>query len=128
MDAAHKGPVMQRFDVGLNKFLNNIQVFGDFRCHETHVDGLVQDCSNSIAIALELLQSCTKPSISFKWLYVPHTWSWSTKLLVWKKKQKKNEVIGWAFEYLGENRSRNSTQINVLCVNIKQIPTKVRFQ
>ena len=25
-----------------------------------YVDGLVQDCSNSIANALELLQSCTK--------------------------------------------------------------------
>ena len=31
-----------------------------------HIDGLVQDCSNSIANALELLQSRTKPSI---WLY-----------------------------------------------------------
>ena len=29
-----------------------------------HIDGLVQDCSNSIASALELLQSCTKPSLS----------------------------------------------------------------
>ena len=29
-----------------------------------HIDRLVQDCSNSIANALELLQSCTKPSIS----------------------------------------------------------------
>ena len=28
-----------------------------------YIDGLVQDCSNSIAGALELLQSCTKPSI-----------------------------------------------------------------
>ena len=28
-----------------------------------HLDFLVQDCSNSIANALELLQSCTKPSI-----------------------------------------------------------------
>ena len=28
------------------------------------IDGLVQDCSNSIANALELLQSCTKPSMS----------------------------------------------------------------
>ena len=27
------------------------------------IDGLVQDCSNYIANALELLQSCTKPSI-----------------------------------------------------------------
>ena len=29
-----------------------------------HIDGLLQDCSNSIANALELLQSCTKPLIS----------------------------------------------------------------
>ena len=29
----------------------------------TYIDGLVQDCNNSIANALELLQSCTKPSI-----------------------------------------------------------------
>ena len=26
------------------------------------IDGLVQDCRNSIANALELLQSCTQPS------------------------------------------------------------------
>ena len=28
-----------------------------------HIDGLVQDCSNSIANALELLQSCIKSSM-----------------------------------------------------------------
>ena len=28
-----------------------------------HIDSLVQDCSNTIASALELLQSCTKPYI-----------------------------------------------------------------
>ena len=28
-----------------------------------HIEGLAQDCSNSIANALELLQSCTKPSL-----------------------------------------------------------------
>ena len=28
-----------------------------------HVDGLVQDCSDSIANILQLLQSCTKPSM-----------------------------------------------------------------
>ena len=28
-----------------------------------HIDGFAQDCSNSIANALELLQSCTKPTI-----------------------------------------------------------------
>ena len=29
------------------------------------VDGLAQDCGNSIANALELPQSCAKPSISY---------------------------------------------------------------
>ena len=27
-----------------------------------HIDGLPQDCSNSNALAMELLQSCAKPS------------------------------------------------------------------
>ena len=29
----------------------------------THIDGLVEDCSISSALAVEILQSCTKPSI-----------------------------------------------------------------
>ena len=32
-----------------------------------NIDGSVQDCSNSTANALELLQSCTKPSIYDLW-------------------------------------------------------------
>ena len=28
-----------------------------------YIDGLVQDCSNSSALAMELLQFCAKPSI-----------------------------------------------------------------
>ena len=32
-----------------------------------NIDGLVQDCSNSSATALELLQSYTKPSILYWW-------------------------------------------------------------
>ena len=32
-------------------------------------DGLMQDCSNSSALAMELLQSCTKPSIYIKTLW-----------------------------------------------------------
>ena len=31
---------------------------------QCYIDGLVQDCSNSSALALELLQSCTKPWMS----------------------------------------------------------------
>ena len=37
---------------------------------ETYVDGLVQDCSNSNAFAMELLQSSSKPSISCKRGYI----------------------------------------------------------
>ena len=33
-----------------------------------YIDGLVQDCSNSSELAMELLQSCTKPSI---WALMP---------------------------------------------------------
>ena len=39
-------------------------MWSDENYYIDEVDGLVQDCSNSIANALELLQSCTKPS---KW-------------------------------------------------------------
>ena len=35
------------------------------KIHALYIDGLAQDCSNSNANALELLQSCTKPSISY---------------------------------------------------------------
>ena len=30
-----------------------------------YIYGLVEDCSNSSALAVELVQSCTKPSISY---------------------------------------------------------------
>ena len=30
---------------------------------EEHIDSLVQDCSNPSTLAMELLHSCTKPSI-----------------------------------------------------------------
>ena len=33
---------------------------------EAYIDGLVEDCSNSSALAMELLQSCTKPSIRIR--------------------------------------------------------------
>ena len=37
-----------------------------------HIDGLAQDCSNSSALAMELLQSCAKPSIyaSVNWVSI----------------------------------------------------------
>ena len=35
----------------------------NYKKNKLYIDALVQDCSNSIANAIELLQSCTKPSI-----------------------------------------------------------------
>ena len=43
--------------------LGNQGKYGHWDNSVLHVDGLVQDCSNSIANALELLQSCAKPSM-----------------------------------------------------------------
>ena len=40
-----------------------VKCFEIFIVNMFHIDGLVQDCSISIANALEILQSCTKPSI-----------------------------------------------------------------
>ena len=47
--------------------VDEICIFRELRmsCANTHFDGLVQDCSNSIANALESLQSCIKPSVCF---------------------------------------------------------------
>ena len=50
--------------VDQNKNRRNISWKHHVAIHEEgYVDGLVQDCSNSIANALELLQSCTKSSM-----------------------------------------------------------------
>ena len=50
--------------------------------HTSHVDGLVQDCSNSIANALELLQSCAKPSMW--WSVIKSLAGWGVWRIVYK--------------------------------------------
>ena len=44
---------------------NTTTIFGEYLIQDSsmYIDGLLQECSNSIANALELLQSCNKPSI-----------------------------------------------------------------
>ena len=48
-----------------------VQIWGK----KTHVDGIMQDCSNPSALAMRLLQSCTKPSI---WSVNRHCWIFSS--------------------------------------------------
>ena len=43
-----------------------------------HIDGLEQKCSNSSALALELLRSCTKPSTCVLCSVIGYRWFWIT--------------------------------------------------
>ena len=47
-----------------------------------YIDGLVQECSTSSALAWEILQSCTKPSIS-KWPQTIHCSRLSVRNVGW---------------------------------------------
>ena len=63
------GPVRQWSVQEVHWWQRNVRKF--------HITGFVQDCSNSIAKALELLQSCTKPSMwqLSKYLMVFFLWN-----------------------------------------------------
>ena len=65
-----------------------------------HFDVLVQDCSNSIANALELLQSCTKPSM----------YPMTSLLYIWVNAQKQT------------NRSNIKCRNNLSCVDQYKAP------
>ena len=47
------------FEQCMSRCIQYILATGD----KSHIDDLVQDCSNSSGLAMELLESCTKPSI-----------------------------------------------------------------
>ena len=55
-------PLMFSFMLALTSCQTNIWIAGDLRCCSAHIDHLVQDCSISSALAMEILQSCTKSS------------------------------------------------------------------
>ena len=50
------------------------------RLGDAYIDGLAEDCGNSSALALELLQSCAKPS------YVPLNWVRTGSVNLWDAK------------------------------------------
>ena len=43
--------------------ISHVCIIISYSTNDQKLDGLVKDCSISIANALEILQSCTKPSI-----------------------------------------------------------------
>ena len=71
---------------------DNFERYGQMEWHKAianRIDGLVQDYSNSSALAMELLQSCTKPSNNepyHKWIYaLLNRYSFSYKSIPFKK-------------------------------------------
>ena len=71
MARCHQASSHYELSQGQYKFTN----WDSFKKMFKHINGLVQDCSNSSALAMELLQSCTKPWIywfgwSFTWITV----------------------------------------------------------
>ena len=60
-----------------------------------YLDGLVEDCSNSIAYALELLQSCTKPLI----LYANKLFIMTFPETVYVYHYSKIHFAGWLFQH-----------------------------
>ena len=58
------GHIFARYTTAqLSRHVQNCDVVWQLHLKHEYVDGLVQDCSNSIANALELLQSSTQPLI-----------------------------------------------------------------
>ena len=55
-----------------------------------HIDGLVHDCSNSSALAMELLQFCAKSSI---WSICPYIRT--SELLYWHRVNRKTVSVIW---------------------------------
>ena len=89
------------------------------RTHFPHSDGVVQDCSNSIANALELLQSCIKPSI-YIWILLAvvktrSNWTVLHAVFEWLRKNVNQSLNRWRHQmetfstllafYAGNHRS-----------------------
>ena len=71
-----------------------------------YIDSLVQDCSNSSALAMELLQSCTKPSIC----------GWLCKSILCRTKNLFSEKKVWNFHDKPYNIAINKLSMPRFCI------------
>ena len=69
----------------MEKQNTNVQSWCIYTSDIIYIDDLVQNCSNSIANALELLQSCTKPLI----------WKWLIQILIYTILLLRNMMASW---------------------------------
>ena len=70
---------------------------------DAYIDGLVQDCSDSSALAMASLQSCTKPLIYMRGSEIRMDWTSKWHILtysvngiaiLWKKEEKFINLMG----------------------------------
>ena len=81
-----------------------------------YIDGLGQDCSNSSALAMELLQSCAKPLICQRWSKMPEggfPWEWYVLDLQWNAWMEIQHYVScnlllWLLQLPKSNRSMSS--------------------
>ena len=62
----HQNKIFPGPDHGQEETASIVCSLSIYAISHSHIDGLVQDCSNSSALAMELLQSCTKPSPCYR--------------------------------------------------------------
>ena len=63
VNSPHKWPVTRKMFPFDDVMMISTPLFRIQFYFHLYVDGLLQDCSNSSALAMELLQSCAKPSV-----------------------------------------------------------------
>ena len=87
------------------------------------LDGLVQDCSNSSALAVELLQPCTEPLIfgtSNEWMYCHLFCAKSSPKCGWPKSRSSSEIRITHNPYISivvENISAQDSELNASEIN-----------
>ena len=89
-----------------------------FLCFVVDIDDLMQDCSNSIANALELLESCTKPSIyisSFQVVYLLISFG-GVSLAITMTSQITSLTIVYSTVYSGADQSNHQSSASLAFV------------
>ena len=90
-------PVNSRSAQKASNVENTIWLYVTTSIYELHIDGLEQDCSNSIANVLELLQSSTKPVIARGHQLLTH-WLFRDVAVIFQ-----THFTNWYREYLSHN-------------------------
>ena len=75
---------MQSFDGLFVVSLNKVLVESSMKWGDVQVDGLVQECSNSNALAMELLQFCTNQSMWRHHSRIANVYKTGIYMCVWR--------------------------------------------